>query len=77
MFQLGEHGLFSINRSTFANQQTLGQVLLIKSFKHIFSWSDKTDQDILSELKEKKKKNNTNYVIRQTMTFVSHTHRTV
>lgn len=36
MFKLGEHGLFSINRSTLANQQTLGQVLLIKSFKHVF-----------------------------------------
>lgn len=37
MFELGEHGLFSVNRSTLADQQTLGQVLLIKSFKHVFS----------------------------------------
>lgn len=43
MFELGEHGLFSINRSTLADQQTLGQVLLIKSFKHIFSWGKKTE----------------------------------
>lgn len=37
MFKFGQHGLFSINRSTLANQKTLGQVLLVKSFKHILS----------------------------------------
>lgn len=38
MFELGEHRLFSIDRSTLANQQALSQVLLIEGFKHIFSW---------------------------------------
>lgn len=37
VFEFGQHGLFSINRSTLANQKTLGQVLLVKSFKHILS----------------------------------------
>lgn len=37
MFELGQHGLFSINRSTLAHQKTLGQVLLVKRFKHILS----------------------------------------
>lgn len=41
MFELGQHGLLSINRSTLADQQTLSQVLLIKGFKHIFSWKEK------------------------------------
>lgn len=36
MFELGEHRLFSVNRRALTDQQTLGQVLLIKSFKHIF-----------------------------------------
>lgn len=37
MFEFGQHGLFSIDRSTLANQKTLGQVLLVKSFEHILS----------------------------------------
>lgn len=45
MFELGQHGLLSINRGTLANKQAFGQVLLIKSFKHIFSWMYKTDQE--------------------------------
>lgn len=52
MFELGEHGLFSVNRSALADQQTLGQVLLIKSFKHVFSWVERKktrDQMVSSE----------------------------
>lgn len=41
MFEFGQHGLFSIDRSTLANQKTLGQVLLVKSFEHILSCMQK------------------------------------
>ena len=37
VLEFGEHGLFSIYRSTLADKQAFGQVLLIKSFKHVFT----------------------------------------
>lgn len=37
MFEFGQHGFFSIDRSALANQKTLGQILLVKSFKYILS----------------------------------------
>lgn len=38
MFELGQHGLLSVDRGTLANQETFGQVFLVESFKHIFSY---------------------------------------
>lgn len=46
MLELRQHRFLCVNRSALADQQTLGQVLLIKSFKHIFSWRKQNrDQD--------------------------------
>lgn len=37
MFKLWQHGLLSIYWCTFSNQQSFGQVFLIKCLKHIFT----------------------------------------
>jgi len=37
MFKLWQHGLLSIYRCTFSNQQSFGQIFLIECLKHIFT----------------------------------------
>lgn len=44
MFKLWQHGLLSIYRCTFSNQQSFGQIFLIECLKHIFTcmWIETT-----------------------------------
>lgn len=42
VLQLWQHWFFSIHRGAFSNKQPLGQILLVKGLKNIFSYNDKT-----------------------------------